>query len=112
MDLRYTRRSDARAAPTDRVAFRDDRRKPFAPYNHPMNAAPAEEVERAIDVLVDRYRSRCLWDLPPDYYPTTLEQRLRVLDRIGRTGDREAFRAASRLRAWLSPRSSGTSVAS
>lgn len=76
-----------------------------------MTARDPADVAREIDALVDRYRARCLWDMAPDYYPRTAEQRHRVLDRIARIGDRDAFRAVARLRSWLSPPPNGTSAA-
>ena len=68
----------------------------------------AEEVNR----LVDEYRVRCLWFLRPDYYPTTLKERLRVLEYIERHGDREGFRRAAMLKRWLSPHSNAPSAGS
>ena len=64
------------------------------------------EAERAIDGLVDEYRDQCLWFLRPDFYPRTLEERLRVLDTIQRYGDRNAFLRAAEARQWLLQRSS------
>lgn len=57
----------------------------------------AEEVRR----LVDEYRVGCLWFLRADYYPSGLEDQLRVLEYIERHGDREAFRRAATLKRWL-----------
>ena len=68
--------------------------------------AMADELNR----LVDEYRVRCLWFLRSDYYPTTTDERLRVLDSIERHGDVEAFRRVARMRRWLSPDSSGKSA--
>ena len=68
--------------------------------------------EQAVDALVDEYRQRCLWFLREDFYPCTLEERLRVLDYIQRHGDREAFRKAAEVRQWFSPSSNDTSAAS
>ena len=68
--------------------------------------------EQAVDALVDEYRQRCLWFLREDFYPSTLEERLRVLDYIQRHGDREAFRKAAEVRQWFSPSSKDTSAAS
>jgi hypothetical protein len=70
------------------------------------------EVAEAVNRLADEYRVRCLWFLRPDYYPSTLEERLRVLGYIERHGDREAFRRAARLKRCLSPDSSAPSVGS
>jgi len=70
------------------------------------------DVARAVNALVDEYRARCLWFLRPDYYPGSMEERLRTLDSIARYGDREAFRRATTLRRWLSHRSSAGSAAS
>jgi hypothetical protein len=72
----------------------------------------ANAVADAVNRLVDEYRVRCLWFLRPDYYPSTLEERLRVLGHIERHGDRQAFRRATALKRWLSPGSSAPSVGS
>jgi len=79
-----------------------------------MDAAGGDRMETAEEInrLVDEYRVRCLWFLRPDYYPSTLEARLRVLDYIERHGDLEAFRRAARMRQWLSPDSSARSAGS
>lgn len=70
------------------------------------------EVVPAIDALIDEYRTRCLWFLRPDYYPTTTEQRLRLLGYIERHGDLQAYRRASSFRQWLSHPSSAKSAGS
>jgi hypothetical protein len=75
----------------------------------------AEEQERlyaALRALMDDYRSRCLWFLRGDYYPSTDEEWVRVLEQIERHGDREAYRKASVIREWLSRNSSAASVGS
>jgi hypothetical protein len=69
-------------------------------------------VEEAIDRLVDEYRTRCLWFLRSDFYPSTSEERSRVLRHIESYGDREAFRKAGELRRWLSQSSNAPSAAS
>jgi hypothetical protein len=74
------------------------------------NGIRASEIEAMVNAIVDEYRARCLWFLRPDYYPATLEERLRALGYIERHGDVAAFRRAAALRQWLSPRSKGTSV--
>ena len=66
--------------------------------------------EAAVDALVEEYRLRCLWFLRADYRPASDEERLRVLQEIEKHGDREAFRRASELRAWLSLSSSAASA--
>jgi hypothetical protein len=66
-----------------------------------MMSTPSNTPAEAVDRLVDEYRTRCLWFLRPDYYPATLEERLRVLDYIERHGDRDAFRKAAAVRQWL-----------
>ncbi len=55
-------------------------------------------VTEAVNRLVDEFRVRCLWFLRPEYYPATLEERLRVLLYIERHGDRDAFRRAATLK--------------
>ena len=70
------------------------------------------EVREGFERLVARCRDQCLWFLRQDYCPTDPEEMRRVLEYIRRHGDRESFRAASRLMQWLSPGSSGQSAAS
>lgn len=67
--------------------------------------------ENPIRRLVDDYRTRCLWFLREDYYPTTAAECERVLRLIERYGDLRAFRRVAGLRKWLSHRSSETSAA-
>ena len=67
-------------------------------------------ANQAVDRLVDEYRVRCLWFLRPDFYPSTLAERLRVLSYIEQHGDLKAFRRAASLRQWFSHGSSATSV--
>ena len=62
--------------------------------------------------LVALCRAQCLWFLREDYCPTDPDGMRQVLQYIRRYGDRESFRAAGRLLQWLSPNSSGRSVAS
>ncbi len=60
------------------------------------------EPAALVNALVDEYRTRCLWFLRVDWYPATLEDRLRALASIERHGDNAAFQRARALRAWLS----------
>lgn len=71
-----------------------------------------EEIPPGLDLLVDEYRSRCLWFLRPDYYPRTTAEILRVLRQIEDHGDRVAFQRAAHIREWLSRSSSERSAAS
>jgi hypothetical protein len=71
-----------------------------------------DSVAGEVDRLVDEYRVRCLWFLRPDYYPSTTEERIRVLEYIERRGDREGFRRAARVKRWLSRDSSAPSAGS
>jgi len=71
-----------------------------------------EEIRERFAQLVAGCRDQCLWFLRPDYCPTDPQEMRRVLEYIRRHGDRESFRAASRLMQWLSPGSSGQSAAS
>jgi len=75
-------------------------------------SSPPQDLARAVDRLVDRYRVECLWFLREDYYPASDEERLRVLEYVERYGDREAWKAAAELRRWLSPTSSARSSGS
>lgn len=70
------------------------------------------EVETELRLLTDEYRTRCLWFLRRDHYPTTREQALRVLGYIETYGDRDGFVRAARLKRWLSPPSSAPSAGS
>ncbi|HXV61846.1 MAG TPA: hypothetical protein VEK15_14210 [Vicinamibacteria bacterium] len=70
------------------------------------------QLERTIDALVNDYRDRCLWFLRPDFYPKTLDQKLRVLKYIRRYGDKTACRRAADAKRWLLQSSSETSAAS
>ncbi len=70
------------------------------------------ELDRAVNAIVDEYRARCLWFLRADYYPTTPDERLRILDQIQRHGDRAAYVRAAELRQCLLPNSNGVSRAS
>jgi hypothetical protein len=63
-------------------------------------------------LLVDEYRSRCLWFLRQGYYPETTDEAIRVLDSIQSHGDLQAFKRAGELKQWVLANSSGTSVAS
>jgi hypothetical protein len=47
----------------------------------------APEVAAALRRLVDDYRTRCLWFLEAEYYPSTTREALRVLGAIERHGD-------------------------
>ena len=75
-------------------------------------SSPPQDLARAVDRLVDRYRVECLWFLREDYYPASDEERLRVLEYVERYGDREAWKAAEELRRWLSATSSAKSSGS
>ena len=68
-------------------------------------------IAEAVNRLVDEYRHRCLWFLRDDYYPTTDDEQLRVLDYIQRYGDRSAYVRAAEVRQWLLRTSSATSAA-
>jgi len=65
-----------------------------------------ESVEAAINRLIDRYRTRALWFLRADLYPTLRRGQLRALDQIQRHGDRDAYVEAAALRQWLLQHSS------
>lgn len=69
-------------------------------------------LAKTIDELVDEYRHRCLWFLRSDYYPSTDEERYRVLAYIERYGDTRGLLRAAEVRAWLSRASSARSAAS
>ena len=70
------------------------------------------EVATALRRLVDDYRTRCLWFLEADYYPSTAPEALRVLGAIERHGDRAAFLRCSEVRLWLSQSSNAASAGS
>jgi hypothetical protein len=68
------------------------------------------EIAAEVDRLVDEQRIASLWFLRPDYYPTTCEERVCVLEHIERHGDLDAYRRAATLRRWLSRPSSVASA--
>lgn len=70
------------------------------------------EVREGFERLVADCRDQCLWFLREDYCPTDPREMRRVLEYIRRHGDRESFRAASKLMQWLSLTSSARSAAS
>lgn len=70
----------------------------------------ATTIDERLRRLVDEYRDRCLWFLRADYYPTGLDEQLRVLDLIERNGDVAALRKAREAREWLSPTSNEPSA--
>lgn len=70
------------------------------------------EIEARWRLLVDEYRSRCLWFLRDDYYPATPTERERVLRLIERGGDLAVLPRVAELRAWLSHQSNETSAVS
>jgi hypothetical protein len=80
-------------------------------YNHRMSGG-LRTFDDTLHVLVDDYRTRCLWFLRAEYYPETHAERLRVLGYIQKHGDREAHIRASHLRRWLLQLSNADSVAS
>ena len=75
-----------------------------------MTPDPALDAE--VRSFVDDYRERCLWFLRSDYYPSTLDEILRVLRWIRARGDRNAFQRAGKIEQWLSRTFNGTSAAS
>ena len=81
-----------------------------------MSTSERVEVEDDVDVaseidrLIEECRISCLWFLRPDYHPTTVTERLRLLGEIERHGDRDAYRRAATLRRWLSQHSSVASA--
>lgn len=74
-----------------------------------MDAA-TPEVMQSVRQLVDEYRDHCLWFLRHDYYPTQLDEVLRVLTYIERHGDQRGYRRAAEVRRWLSRHSSAASA--
>lgn len=64
-----------------------------------------------IDELAEARRTECLWFLWRDYLPSTIEERLRVLEYLEQRGDRATFIAARNLRDCLSRLSKEKSAA-
>ena len=83
---------------------------PTAPTGAPMLAR--DEVQRAVDRLVEECRVECLWFIRPDYLPSTDEERLAILDAIQERSTREVFQRAGVLKTWLSRHCSDGSAAS
>lgn len=59
------------------------------------------ELFDQVDRLAEAHRIECLWFLRPDYLPLTLNERLRVLQYLERSGDRATFIEARSLRDCL-----------
>lgn len=74
-----------------------------------MDAVTAEAMQ-SVRQLVDEYRDQCLWFLRRDYYPTRLDEALRVLTYIERRADQRGYRRAAEVRRWLSRHSSAASA--
>jgi hypothetical protein len=81
-------------------------------FNDNIGHVPPDALDRALHELIDEYRSRCLWFLRPDYFPSSGEEQLQVLSYIERYGDTKAFQRAADLRKWLSHPSSEASASS
>ena len=63
-----------------------------------MSTEPDEtEIAAQVDRLVDAQRMMSLWFLRPDYYPSTRDERVRVLEQIERH-TATSTRIAGRLR--------------
>jgi len=105
-------RSAPGPAATSRVRRRSMGVSPVRLDAVPFRIVTATSLEAELRRLVDEYRSRCLWFLRPDFYPTSKAERDRVLTLIVQRGDGQAFRRVAELRAWLSRSSSETSAAS
>jgi hypothetical protein len=84
--------------------------RPAAPSGTPDLAR--DEVQRAVDRLVEECRVECLWYVRPDYLPSTDEERLAILDAIQQRSTREVFQRAGVLKTWLSRHCSDGSAAS
>lgn len=69
-----------------------------------------DEIERAVDALVDAQRAQALWFVHRDWYPSTDEERQRTLAQIQRRADRETYVRARQLAKWLSLDSKRVSV--
>ena len=61
-----------------------------------------QDIQLAIDTLIERERVRCFWSYRRDWIPTTDEERLQALEQIQKHGTRSAFQQASELQQWLS----------
>ncbi|MDA0840470.1 MAG: hypothetical protein O3B01_18100 [Planctomycetota bacterium] len=60
-----------------------------------------DEILSPVHQFVDKYRTRCLWFLREDFYPTTEDQVSRVLKYIEKNGDRAAFIEVAEIKQWL-----------
>ena len=68
-----------------------------------------DSIAAAVQSLMERFRTSCLWHMPRDFVPRTDLQIKLVLEAIARNGDRQAFIEARKLLAWLSQESKKTS---
>lgn len=53
--------------------------------------------ETELRTLIEANRTRALWWLPRDFFPTTNEQSRRILERIAARGDRATWVCAHQL---------------
>ena len=83
---------------------------PALRYNRGAVTRDPQPALQHVHDLVDEYRTTCLWFLREDYYPQTVEEALRVLDAISRSGDLIAFQKTAVARRWLSHPSSSPSA--
>lgn len=75
-----------------------------------MSQELPKDIQQRVHIIVDEYRTRCLWWMRKDYYPSTLQQSVRVLEDITKNCDAEGFKKAGGLRQWLLQNFSETSV--
>jgi hypothetical protein len=76
-------------------------------------ATPAEDAARVYEEawkLIEEKRATCLWFLDKSYRPVDAAGIARAMRYIERYGDREGYKRARGIRAWLSRISSGTSA--
>ena len=75
--------------------------------DRPLEKSEAQEVA----ALLAQYRDQCLWFLREGYEPATVAEAARTLTCLEQYGDLRAWRAARRMREWLSLQSSAKSAA-
>lgn len=63
-----------------------------------LNLRNIDDFITEVSLLIDSYRTRCLWFFVPDYLPTDLSSALRALSYLKKHGDRAVFVRTSELK--------------
>ena len=64
---------------------------------------PIDEIldSKELRSMIEKYRTRCFWNMAKDFMPRTKEQAVLALQRLEQYGDLAAYRYAGSVKAWL-----------